>query len=103
MPLLQKDLTLTFNETHMSQKRRERRKLLREIQKMGIKKEAIQNLLNQADGEELRRRYMQKIKNEEIQASGDQPEGQEEISFNQEKEYSDFQKLILNKNWEQES
>jgi len=87
----------------MSQKRRERRKLLREIQKMGIKKEAIQNLLNQADGEELRRRYMQKIKNEEIQASGDQSERQDEISFEQEKEYSDFQKLILNKNWGQES
>jgi hypothetical protein len=84
----------------MSQKRRERRKLLREIQKMGIKKEAIQHLLTQADGEELRRKYMQKIKNEEIQSSGSLPEEPGEISFNNQNDYSGFQNLIINKNWD---
>lgn len=87
----------------MSQRRRERRKLLRDIQKMGIKKEAIQNLLTQADGEELRRRYLQKIKNEEIQSSGSLQEETGEISFNNENNYSGLQNLIINKNWDSES
>jgi hypothetical protein len=87
----------------MSQRRRERRKLLREIQKIDPSKKSIQHLLTQADGEELRRRYMQKIKNEEIKSKESPSDESNEISFGSGTDYSELQNLILKKNWESES
>lgn len=87
----------------MSQRRRERRKLLRDIQKIDPSKKSIQHLLTQADGEELRRRYLQKIKNEELKSQEDISGEVSDISFGNESEYSEFKNLIVRKNWEEES
>ena len=97
----QRDLILIFNLLDMSQRRRERRKFIRDIQKIDPSKKSIQHLLTQVDGEELRRRYLQKIKNDEIKSQGSQSEDHNDVSFGSETEYSELQDLILKKNWEE--
>jgi hypothetical protein len=85
----------------MSEARRERRKLLREIKKNS--NENLDAIITPEIGEEIRRRYLQRIKNEQITESEnenieDDPSGLGKSSG--ESSYDGLKNLILKRNWD---
>jgi hypothetical protein len=85
----------------MSEARRERRKLLREIKKNS--NENLDAIITPEIGEEIRRRYLQRIKNEQITESENEniehdPSGLGKSSG--ESSYDGLKNLILKRNWD---
>jgi hypothetical protein len=85
----------------MSEARRERRKLLREIKKNS--NENLDAIITPEIGEEIRRRYLQRIKNEQISESGN--ENMEDDQSDPGKSsvgssYDGLKNLILKRNWD---
>jgi hypothetical protein len=86
----------------MSQSRRERRRLQREIKKLDPTGNVLSNIITPETGAEIRRKYLQKIKNEEI-SKMENPEIQNEnldfIEKTEDVSYSSFRGLLAKKNW----
>ncbi len=84
----------------MSEARRERRKLLREIKKNS--NENLDAIITPEIGEEIRRRYLQRIKNEQIPES-DVESDDEPASLGSNSggsSYDGLKNLILKRNWD---
>lgn len=81
----------------MSFSRRERRKLLRELSKNGGQN--LDGIVTPQMGEELRRRHLQKLKNEEVADSESDETQSTDYSPSQNTSYDSFKSLIVNRNW----
>ena len=85
----------------MSEARRERRKLLREIKK--ISNENLDAIITPEIGEEIRRRYLQRIKNEQISESGNENMEDDQSDLGKSSvgsSYDGLKNLILKRNWD---
>jgi hypothetical protein len=87
----------------MSHSRRERRRIQREIKKLDPTGNILSNIIAPETGAEIRRKYLQKIKNEEI-SKEDSPEVQNNnidfISKTEDISYSSFRGLLAKRNWD---
>ncbi len=84
----------------MSGARRERRKLLREIKKSS--NEPLDAIITPEISEEIRRRHLQRIKNEQISESEIENENNEIPSFGSNpggSSYDGLKSLILKRDW----
>jgi len=84
----------------MSGARRERRKLLREIKKNS--NEPLDSIITPEISEEIRRRHLQRIKNEQISESEIENENNEIPSFGSNSggsPYDGLKSLILKRDW----
>lgn len=83
----------------MSQSRRERRKLIREIKK--TTNEPLDSIIPPDMGDEIRRRYLQRLKNEEISESDESSNGNDlDFSSNSgPSSYDGLKNLILKRDW----
>ena len=84
----------------MSQSRRERRKLIREIKK--TTNEPLDQIIPPDMGDEIRRRYLQKIKNEQISESEKEQDGDASNDLNYNlgsASYDSLKGLILKRDW----
>ena len=85
----------------MSEARRERRKLLREIKKNS--NENLDAIITPEIGEEIRRRYLQRIKNEQISESGNENMEDDQSDLGKSSfgsSYDGLKNLILKRNWD---
>jgi hypothetical protein len=85
----------------MSEARRERRKLLREIKKNS--NENLDAIITPEIGEEIRRRYLQRIKNEQISESGNEIMEDDQSDLGKSSvgsSYDGLKNLILKRNWD---
>jgi hypothetical protein len=86
----------------MSHSRRERRKLQRELKKID-KTNQFSDLLSPDMGKEIRRKYLQKIKNEELekdQIDSNFSSTLEDFSAQTGHDYQGLKGFILNRNWD---
>ena len=84
----------------MSQSRRERRKLIREIKK--TTNEPLDQIVSPDMGDEIRRRYLQKIKNEQISESEKEQDDSDSSDLNYNlgsASYDSLKSLILKRDW----
>jgi len=79
----------------MSLSRRERRKLFRDLKKNG---QDLDGIVTPEMGEEIRRRHLQKIKNESVADDVDQTETDSYDPSGQ-TSYDSFKSLIVNRDW----
>ena len=81
----------------MSFARRERRKLLRDLSKSSGQN--LEGIITPQMGEELRRRHLQKLKNEEI--VGEETDVTENPNYlnSEGTSYDSFKSLIVNRDW----
>jgi hypothetical protein len=86
----------------MSQNRRERRRLQRELKKVDPTN-SLHELITPEMGAEIRRRYLQKIKNEQIVATEVNESETTASSLNlapPEATYSSFKNLVIKRDWD---
>jgi hypothetical protein len=85
----------------MSEARRERRKLLREIKKNS--NENLDSIITPEIGEEIRRRYLQRIKNEQISESENENMEDDLSGLGKSSggsSYDGLKSLILKRDWD---
>lgn len=86
----------------MSQKRRERRRSQRELKKIDPTN-SLNDIITSEMGAEIRRRYLQKIKNEEIKAQEEIDSDKNTSSLNlayPEAAYGSFKNLVIKRDWD---
>ena len=83
----------------MSQNRRERRKLQRELKKVDPAN-ALHDIITPEMGAEIRRRYLQKIKNEEVASNSEKEETPEDFNLGSGSSYDSFKNLVIKRDWD---
>jgi hypothetical protein len=83
----------------MSQNRRERRKLQRELKKVDPNN-ALHDIITPEMGAEIRRRYLQKIKNEEVASNSEKEETTEDFNLGSGSSYGSFKNLVIKRDWD---
>ena len=79
----------------MSISRRERRKIFRDLKKNG---QDLTGIVTPEMGEEIRRRHLQKIKNESVEDGSNQTEKDSYEPFGS-SNYDSLKSLIVNRDW----
>lgn len=86
----------------MSQNRRERRRLQRELKKVDPTN-SLNEIITSEMGAEIRRRYLQKLKNEQIETQEVSDSEYTPSSLNlapPESTYSSFKNLVIKRDWD---
>ena len=86
----------------MSQNRRERRRLQRELKKVDPTN-SLNEIITSEMGAEIRRRYLQKLKNEQIETQEVSDSEYTPSSLNlapPESTYGSFQNLVIKRDWD---
>jgi hypothetical protein len=83
----------------MSQNRRERRKLQRELKKVDPTN-ALHDIITPEMGAEIRRRYLQKIKNEEVASNSEKEETSSDFNLGSGSSYDSFKNLVIKRDWD---
>lgn len=83
----------------MSQSRRERRKLQRELKKVDPDN-ALHDIITPEMGAEIRRRYLQKLKNQEIKSEQDATQDSQDLNSGSGSSYDSFRDMLLKRDWD---